>query len=520
MPKHFAVRIEPLPVPDAQDATRGVVHDPMWFLTRQWQLGELQGENASTPVKATIRTQWRPIVHPHTGANLGVVPPEPLVESELGDWWTIGRRLRLGALIADDLGLSPEAPWLIAHPPPPYDLVQPAWDGRRMWLDPGLAVDPGILPEMPPEPEPAWVADELVYERENAFDAGGVSLHLRRHRGGRIDWYSVDADVPENLGPASSREEYPPVAPARVEYAGMPRTGIWEIEDPQADIGAMAPDAAHTATAIMTKLFFSHRDEWFDVPVPAFAGQLLRIVAVEVVDSFGEAFVAGFDDAGKPTGWPGLHPPTDAIASPHSWHSDLSLPWGLFHTHGLAPGELLLWQAVDRPLTGEIVERVQFGVDDESNVVWAVERRLEQREPQPQVLEGHSLVPPRPSDITRGQAYEYVPSIGAQAHWIPYTIPGEEDPRELRQRRLADLSIHPVGLFDPARAEVLQGEGRTLRESVVPLDGLEVRRRWMLARGADGQPHLWIQRERFPLSSPPARTLRFDVAVPVEPPTS
>ncbi|MES1265800.1 MAG: hypothetical protein ABUU24_09165, partial [Variovorax sp.] len=31
------------------------VFDPLWFLTRQWQLGEYQAEDAGTPVLATIR---------------------------------------------------------------------------------------------------------------------------------------------------------------------------------------------------------------------------------------------------------------------------------------------------------------------------------------------------------------------------------------------------------------------------------------------------------------------------------
>ena len=26
------------------------VHDPLWFLSRQWQMGEHQGENATPPV--------------------------------------------------------------------------------------------------------------------------------------------------------------------------------------------------------------------------------------------------------------------------------------------------------------------------------------------------------------------------------------------------------------------------------------------------------------------------------------
>jgi hypothetical protein len=57
----------------------------------------------------------------------------------------------------------------------------------------------------------------------------------------------------------------------------MPRRGVWEIEDAGADIGAFAPDAAHSATAVMTALFFSHRDEWFGIPVRSDAGRVLRL---------------------------------------------------------------------------------------------------------------------------------------------------------------------------------------------------------------------------------------------------
>ena len=31
------------------------VFDPLWLLTRQWQTGEFQGEDAGSPVKARVR---------------------------------------------------------------------------------------------------------------------------------------------------------------------------------------------------------------------------------------------------------------------------------------------------------------------------------------------------------------------------------------------------------------------------------------------------------------------------------
>jgi hypothetical protein len=44
----------------------------------------------------------------------------------------------------------------------------------------------------------------------------------------------------------------------------------------------------------------------------------------------------------------------------------------------------------------------------------------------------------------------------------------------------------------------------------VPRDGLKLQRRWTLARGADGRPLLWVQRQRLPLQAPPSSRLRFD----------
>ncbi|HEX7345522.1 MAG TPA: hypothetical protein VF253_01935, partial [Candidatus Limnocylindrales bacterium] len=429
----------------------------------------------------------------------------------------IGRRLRLGRVIADDLGLDPDdGAWLMADPPPPYDLVAPAWDGRAMWRSGSLAIDITLLPDIPPEPASTWVAEDLIYRKDAAFTADGVTLHLRPHRGGRLDWYSVDAEGGP-AQPAQAQRVLPPVAPARIQYPGMPRSGIWEIEDRESDVGGMAPDAAHTATAIMTALFFSHRDEWFDIPVPGSAGTASRIVGITVTDAFGEPFESGFDADGTPFGPTGLHPPGDVVTTARA-----PLTWGVFRTVGLPAGELILWQAVDRPLEGEVIERVQFGVDDQSNIVWAVERRLEQRDPPP-VPPGdeESIVPPVPSDLTRGQGYHYVPGQGGQAHWIPYTMTGDGEPRGLVRRQLMDLSVYPPRRFPAASARVLAGpddDGRRIAESVVPIDGLQVERRWMLARDAAGAPHLWVQRRRGPLFSPPARTLRFDVAAPTDAP--
>ena len=86
----YWVRVEPDPRSDATDALivplQARVRDPMWFLTRQWQLGEFQGADAGSPayVALTERTgkmsSWS--VAGGTPTAIGVAPLERETERE------------------------------------------------------------------------------------------------------------------------------------------------------------------------------------------------------------------------------------------------------------------------------------------------------------------------------------------------------------------------------------------------------------------------------------------------------
>src|SRR5712692_2720281 len=39
---------------DLERSLRAEVRDPLWFLTRQWQYGEFEGEDAGSPIDARI----------------------------------------------------------------------------------------------------------------------------------------------------------------------------------------------------------------------------------------------------------------------------------------------------------------------------------------------------------------------------------------------------------------------------------------------------------------------------------
>lgn len=430
------LRLESVPDGDWQDAVAQRVHDPMWFLARQWQVGEFQGENASTPVQVTAHVTQADISYTPGGAHPTQVPAEPLVE------WG-------------------------AH------------DG---------------LPD-PTQLGSTWDSYQLRYDKDDLFRCGTVKFDVRRHNGDHVDWYTVDAEKadPPDPGPAE------PVVrlPARLDFANKPPQGIWEIEDATADLSAIPPDSAHPGTAISTDLLNGAHDEWFVFQVPGLAGSVLSVERVEVLDSMGDTY----DSA---DGHVGLQPPPD---------------WTLFQTEGLAAHQLLLWNAAEFPLMSEPIERVQFGVDEAANLVWAVERRIGSRDAS-EVNPLPAPEPPEPGgDLTGALAYLYVPGEGAVAHWIPYAL--DEDPgaadHAFVQRRLLDLSLPPTPVPMPRPlARVLLPEGvHRVVSSAIPQDGIELERRYLLARDIHGQPQLWIQQQVRPLLSPPARALAFDVARPL-----
>src|SRR5215208_6507953 len=81
-------RLEPRPrAPSISQSLSARVRDPLWILTRQWQFGEFQGEDAASPsyVQLSGHTSqfagWRPQGQPTRPLTDGA-PLEELVESE------------------------------------------------------------------------------------------------------------------------------------------------------------------------------------------------------------------------------------------------------------------------------------------------------------------------------------------------------------------------------------------------------------------------------------------------------
>jgi hypothetical protein len=125
-------------------------------------MGEHQGEDASSPTTVTFAPQTTTIAAPagQDAFDPLTTPAQAIVESEPYEWWTVGRRVRIGravAAAADSHGAALPASATLSGLVAPYDRLNGTGpDGRILWqqrttlgLDVTLFGSPG-----PPATEP------------------------------------------------------------------------------------------------------------------------------------------------------------------------------------------------------------------------------------------------------------------------------------------------------------------------------------------------------------------------------
>lgn len=542
MPVNFDIhhRLEPRPShrADLQRGFMAEIADPAWFLGRQWQMGEHEGENAASPVLVRVKYARRPLQPPagrptelpgHAPVEDGaaapaITPAEAIVEGEAEDWWTLGRRIRIGLAAGAHVGaidMDEVQRALLRLPaalPEPYAEFGGRYDGRALYravVARDLDLDPTLFADVPAaRRDDHWSSAELRYgavgfpcDPAAAVEAPETPrLTVCEHDGGEVAWWSAEAEGDWQALPPEAPRVSVAVQPAPFSYPGALHPRWWQIEDAQVDIGGFPPDRSHLASLLLLDLVLAHSDDWFTLALEAQIGDVVTIEDLEVVDLFGDSF---------------------------SWATHLQLrppgDWSLFKLRGLDAASLVIWPSVAVPVVGAPLEEIALGVDEDANLLWAVEERAEglrltsvDLDPPPD-----PAIAPNPDSPTAASTYLYRPSTFVPTHWHPYVVQEIAGRRLFVQGRLrdyTDLKAAPPGALTPAPIALLlhnprRGDGEPMHHvepAAIPTAGLRLDRRYTLARRTDGALVLWMQRQRLPLFSPPANGLRFDVMVATE----
>lgn len=505
-------RLEPAPyAPDGQldRALRAEVADALWMLTRQWQFGELRGEDAGSPVAATlshkvVRTDE---VHTADGRSIalggtGMLTPAIEAEPPAAD---LGLCLRIAAAWLSALrgaGLARVFPAHRARWPltarggrdraSRMDRVAAsrAFDGVaflsavradreavvtgdlsaaeattiRQLVD-GIVATFADVVMSPPGP-PSFVNERLEYAATIHTKEPNLSadLVLREHTGDAIAWHSFDAGTV-----VSGATKALSFIPTPAEAPGMPSERFWAFEDRRVAMTHADLQRTDTAKALFLEYMLVFANDWAVVPLVASIGTHVTVTSVSYVDTFGVTTDVPPVDDGTST-----DPARFSLFQLTRQGSAASVPG--------------LWAAPlpEAPSVGPPIEEVWFARDPDANLAWAVERIV------PDGLGGgerQTAPAPDPSpDPDPGGAARYRIGNAPPHAWYPLLYQAAPSGADARF-----VFAPAVGQAAAPRGAVLKGPF-WIHESELPRDGIRVVRSYRRALQSDGTPVVWLGR--------------------------
>lgn len=557
-------RLEPQP----RDATlarslQAQVRDPLWLLARQWQVGEFAGEDAGSPVQATLGIESRVL----TGYRPGLPGRAPVVT--LGEataletqaerspvHFKVRGSVQLGLLftdLAEDAGLPAStidafraafpvaaddpAPALAgtgglqlralaagraidgealfrsvladragqpADPPLPAQAADPATSAV---LDTFTAQRSAAFTEPSPDAAAAWQPADLGYAfglEAASTDGNSVLLEAGNFPGGHLDWYSFTrADGTATSSAADPVYTTVNMLPGHVTFHGMPSDRWWGFEDGKTDFGQL--DAQHVDLAKLLVMEFAlvYGSDWFYIPVPSPIGSIQNVTTLVVTDTFGERTLVR----------PAEQYPVQG--SPR--------PWSMFKLSdatGAVAGGLLLAPTLGQADDADPIENVLITRDKMAALAWAVEQTVQgASDLGVDAYEGYlarlrqegQAPPPDPAPNMPAIAYtlEHPPPD----NWIPLVPVLPAIGRAAVFRRGTMDIPGPGGTISQlaAHAELLEpGQPFYLTDRVVTPIGVSAQRLLRRTRLPDGTTIVWLANRSSPGRGLGASGLKFD----------
>lgn len=475
---------------DFDRALRAEVRDPLWLLTRQWQMGEFVGEDAGSPVTAKIawRTSAVEALRTTSGEtvpyDLRALPLEaaiearPLTLERAGRPFAVDVRLALGRrwqqLLTSAgypaLGATFRATYRFVAPDAtaPSDFAVTAhagtWqtlaavagraiDGGALWIHlerPGARASDGLGLTDPeksavdtlgdtflawargryvrPADPGAWSAQRLSYDAEISAPRDGrpAAIAAPDYRGGHLDWFHFDAAAPG--GTTSSTP--PPLEVKSFLPATIQFDGMPNTRHWTFEEGIVNFGAIAPDTTDIAKLLLAE----FGL---VFANDWFLLPLELPIGTLTEVAGLAVTNVFGETFW--IDPAVDEVGPVRSWQ--------MFRlsSKGASDPRLFLPPTTTSGLESAPVESVAFVRDEVSNMVWGIETVVEL--PDGSSRRGRELAlelraryqtaagpPPAPPERTAKVAYEVMKT--PPEHWIPFVpvrVPG--DPREIQLQR-------------------------------------------------------------------------------------
>jgi len=537
------------------------IRDPLWLLTRQWQLGELQGEDAASLRGVVVDAEtvplksWQGRVGPKTDLVDAPLESQMLAEPYAPD---LTMKVELAEKFLELVG-DAQAPGMLellrqAYPFPALidDPLQPIekpaqrfhrfmssrlFDGFALYraAADGATIPGGAPAQAAAESLKEWVDStySALLSKEQALEhdprtwyrerlehrgtleardnAGGVvTLAACPAAGGELDWDSFE--LAGQIAPGTPLPTQPvELQPAHVRFPGMPNARFWDFEESTLSFADVEPDTRDLAKLILVEFALIHGADWFYFDLPQPVGSLCRIRSLVVKDVFGGQTVVerARTSQGPRSAFFRLSRAAGAPAGTPDLADFLLVP----------PTSAILQQS------GAPLEEVLFARDEMANLAWAVERATPGLlgEPWPgQERDAALPVPPEPTSGDAAPPLRYQIMSRVPVHWTPFlparvnAVRGSNRPQVVL---LSSTVLRDPPIPKPIRGKILRPDNLAdelsyvLHEEEVPRSGVQVRRVMVRSRWTNGSSHLWFARVRAAGSGETGSGLRFDRAL-------
>jgi hypothetical protein len=573
-------RLEPIPrTTDLRPGLRAEIADPCWMLARQRQLGELRGEDAGSPVRATVQVTSGRISRVHLGRpgadaaadafdhRVGDGPLEAVVEGEP----VLGTGVDGGLVVSAGLHFlrllraaraTAQVGTFVAHyalgaPDLPGDdpdtvrlrrrAVGRVPDARRLASD--LLAHRGTAPALttlPATPSvPAGERDKVLVAA-NAFLTAWAHLFAGEPAAGsawdpnRLEHaFAIQADTPDGRVVLRA-DEY---RGGRLDWTAFTAASEPSLGEPSTPVAAV--DLVRTVLPTPVTYGGMPAARFWEIEdgtvrfgsLDTGRSDLARMLLAEFALTYGnDWFVIPVDlPVGSVTAVPGFEVvdsfgiATDVERSVTTAERgfrmfELDAPEGPARVGNL----FFLAPAVAEVSESPPTEHVVFLRDEMANVVWGVERTVQGGSGGPvDRFEEHQrrLGEQQQVDVDVGDAQLlYRLQTDVPDHWHPFVpvraagVAPIQGVIQLERRPLVRVLPDGTSVAIQPKGRILTaGDPLRLEEEEVPRDGTEVVRTFQLTRWSNGRYVLWSGRHRTTGAGEGRSSFRTDVVLPVGP---
>jgi len=545
---------------DFERSLRAEVRDSLWMLSRQWQMGEFQGEDAGTPVYCNLKYNCSPV------EQMDNIPLEPKIESQpifhkdmpkhtnlnlrvkMGNYWLklLSGVLELNVLKLDFIQ-NPKYSAILDITDVSIEVLQfmelykgRSFDGYEFFIneDRFSTFDTSQKTKLNAlfvkfkrwfestflqQSDNHWNNSRLEYvydtntklKSSNPANQTVKELSVNEYYHGHLDWYNfeITKSIDKSTDTAFDKKikilEYSKdnpgkrkLMPSPVFYNGIPESRYWAFEDGGTNFAGIKAGNIDLAKLALIEFGLIYSNDWSITPIKIPVGSFTTVESLTVIDSFGKSTQIQAVNNNAASTW-------------DTW-SYFTLDKIKTNKNEKSDNMFFYPQTITKALESKLLEEVYLIRDEMANMVWAIETIVQS--PLGTGISGRENASTG-IKTKKGDLLRYEESTTPPQNWIPFIPLIDNSKLILRRgvvvdennekiRPLTSLMRNGISIDDDSAIKF------DIEENEITRDGIKVTKSFQRTRWTNGEVYLWLGLQKYTGRGGGSSGLAFDLINP------